>query len=717
MATQSVRRILDINEGWRFARGDYADACSPDFDDSAWRTVRLPHDWSIEGPFSPDNPSAALGGYLPGGIGWYRLHVTLPAQRSGRRLFLQFGAIYRNSDVWVNGRHVGFRPNGYVELYYDITPFVNAADTCCIAVRVDNEIQPASRWYTGAGIYQTARLILLDEVYIDQRQLSVVCDPVSAEAAAVSLAAAVRNESGSERALRLECRLLAPDGSLAAAEQAEVIAAPGESRVTLRLSVSEPELWSDQKPALYTAQLSLKESGGTRDTFSLPVGIRSAVFDADRGFLLNGRPLKLKGVCLHHDNGCLGAEAWPRAEQRKLELIKSMGANAIRTSHNPPSENFLSLCDQMGILVMEELFDEWLVGKWPMTRDRNGNKGRKIIHNYAALFPDWHERDLRDIVRRDRNHPSVILWSTGNEIMEQRFSMLDGIDTSLSLKALVHEEDPSRPVTCGCCFGDGAKGSGFYDTLDVVGYNYAESLYRQEHERCPSRRMIGSETTSMTPFWPRGTYDLKVLSGINHAVDLGEGEVIETDGSRFVSAEYSMRMHMQLDYVAGFFIWTGMDYLGEPIPFSWPSRSSYFGSLDTAGLPKDSYYFYRAFWQDEPVLHLFPHWNWTGLEGQLIPVLAYSNCDSIELFLNGCPLGEQHRRDDVLHYQWEVPYSPGVLTAVGKRGGVVCCEERVATAGEPARISLTADRAQLAADGRDLLYVTLSFHRSPSAFA
>ena len=706
--TPSPRARLSMDPGWRFALGDPRGAEQPKFDDHTWRRVDLPHDWSIEGTPSRDAPGGGRVGYFPTGIGWYRKAFRLPAGAGGREAWLEFDGVYMNSDVWINGVHLGNRPYGYSSFAYDITkhliPGINL-----VAVRVDNSLQPNSRWYSGSGIYRHVWLTIVDRLHVAHWGVSVTTPQVDTAGAVIVVHTSIENDYAAGRNGVLRTRILDRQGLDLALTDATFSMAPGSrNEVEHRLRVKEAQLWSVDSPRLYTVRSEIVVAGRVVDVTTTPFGIRTIAFDKDRGFLLNGQHVKLKGVNLHHDGGAVGAAVPERIWERRLELLKAMGANAIRTSHNPPAPEFLDLCDRLGFLVMAEAFDEWTIGKVP--------------HGYHEHFAEWSERDLTDFIHRDRNHPSIVLWSAGNEIGEQ--SAPDGAQVLSRLVGIFHREDPTRPVTTGNdqIYADGHPATlAFLDAEDIVGYNYADRW----HER---REIFAEPDRPDHPDWKMvGTESGSIFQSFDEGYSLGNDSGVARPNytAGMLQAERRWKWIAMRDYFAGDFMWTGIDYLGESI---WPFKGFPSGPLDITGHPKDSYYLYQSLWTDQPVLHLIPHWNWPGRVGQVIPVLAYTNCNIVELFLNGRSLGEKriefpaqgtsggwntyalpvvNPTTNDLHMSWDVPYEPGVLRAVGKRrDGTVACHNEVRTAGPAAALRLTPDRDTIAADPRDVSLVS-----------
>ena len=701
-------RRLSLDYGWRFTRGDATGAETPAFDDSAWRTVDVPHDWSIEGPYDENAPTGGGGGYLPTGVGWYRRSFERDGAWVGRSVSIELDGVYQNSDVWINGHHLGHRPNGYVSFAYDLTPWLGSG-TNVIAVRVDNSRQPNSRWYSGSGIYRHTWLVVTDRLHVGQWGTYVTTPEVDSASATVAVTTTLVNDDGSARAGKLRTTVVDASGrEVASAESPFDLTAASYTEVSRSLRVPGPSLWSVDTPVLYTLVTEVTDGGGRPvDTTRTPFGIRTALFDAERGFLLNGEPVKLLGVNLHHDGGPVGAAVPEAVWERRLQLLKQMGVNAIRTSHNPPAPEFLDLCDRLGLLVMDEAFDEWTHGKVP--------------HGYHEYFDEWGERDLTDFIHRDRNHPSVVLWSLGNEIGEQHAE--GGAAVLRALRDVAHDEDPTRPVTTGndhIAADDGATTDDFMRLLDVVGYNYVDRW----HER---REVYAWPDELAHPEWKRVGTESVSVRGTRGEYSLGDdpGHVQADYTAGMIRAERLWRFVATDDWFAGDFMWTGVDYLGEA---RWPSKSSTSGVLDLVGFPDDGYFFYQSRWTDAPMIHLFPHWTWPGRDGQTIPVLAYTSCDAVELYLNGRSLGEKrvefpmegtseswnhYDRPPIfpttadLHLSWDVPYEPGVLRAVGKRGGEVVATEEMRTAGEPAALRLSVDRSSIRAGVRDVAHVTI----------
>ncbi len=690
-----------FTRSWKFHLGDTVqDACLPDFDDSGWRLLDLPHDWSIEGRFSRDNPATTAGGALPTGIGWYRKSFTLPEKLTGETVFIDFDGVYRNSQVWINGHELGKRPNGYISFRYELTPFLKfGKEKNVIAVRVDNSEQPNSRWYTGSGIYRNVWLVTTGNVHVSHWGTFVSCPDVSDEEAIVKLQVAVSQEVPEKANVSVETRIIDPlTHKICGRQRSEWIT--GDSLVTQSFSIKNPVLWSVDNPRTYKAETRVIADNKITDIYVTSFGIRTFHFDAQKGFFLNGKPLKIKGVCLHHDLGALGAAVNTRAIERQLKMLKEMGCNAIRTSHNPPAPELLDLCDSMGFFVMDEAFDMW--------------KKKKKDQDYHIDWDEWHKKDLADQILRDRNHPSVFVWSIGNEIREQFDPR--GISIARELASIVKKIDPTRPVTSALTENEPDKNFIYQSgALDVLGFNYKHAAYPELPGRFPRGKFIATETASALEtrgvyvmpsdsvrYWP--TAYKAPLTGANP--DFTASSYDNTVAYWGATHEASWQAVKKYDFMAGLFVWSGFDYLGEPDPYDWPARSSYFGIIDLAGFPKDIYYMYQSEWTDKPVLHLFPHWNWQS--GQIVDVCAYySQADEVELFLNGKSLGVKKKGSDELHVMWRVPFEPGELKAVSRKDGATVLTSVVRTAGAPVKIELVADRDTIRNDALDLSFITV----------
>ena len=712
MRAQPERRS-NFDSQWKFVKGDPQGAQSQDFNDGSWKTLELPHDWSIEGPFSEEAPAAGNGAYLPTGIGWYRKHFTLPATTRGKRVVLQFDGVYQRSEVWMNGTSLGMRPYGFTTFSYDVTEHLKPAGrTNQVAVRVDNSLQPNCRWYTGSGIYRHTWLIITDPIHLAQWGTFVTTPSVSPQNASVEITTRVLNESDRGAVCELKTEVVDPKGTVVQQGSSTMsIQANGEVSFRQRLQIASPALWSVSTPNLYTLRSSLQSRGQQLDQDSTTFAIREVKFDADRGFLLNGEHVKMNGVCIHGDCGSVGTAVPERMWERRLELLKQMGCNSIRLSHNPPAPELLDLLDKMGFLVMAEAFDEW---KQP--------KLQTPQYGYHKYFDEWSARDMATMIERDRNHPSIVIWSAGNEVPDQ--SDPQGPARLQALLDLMRSKDPTRLVTVACdqiAAEPKAALPEFLEKLDVVGYNYVdrwrdrrEKFYSIDRHAYPTRRFIGTETSSI--FGPRGAY----------AVETPDDPFFGRAANTAIEVEQLQKFIQTYDYVSGDFIWTGIDYLGEA---RWPAKIASSGALDTCGFPKDAYYFYQSRWTTEPVLHLFPHWNWAGREGKVITVTCYTNCDTVELFLNGKSFGvtgyafprpgmvgtygnypERAKAVQTtadLHLSWDVPFTAGTLTAKGVKDGKLIRTVEIETTGSPAKLGLAVDRPRISREPSDVAHVTV----------
>lgn len=693
------RTIADFDSNWRFHLGDVNGAELTGFNDNSWRRLDLPHDWSIEGKFSKDNPATPEGGALPGGIGWYRKTFVEPASARNKRVYIDFDGVYQKSTVWLNGHELGFRPNGYISFRYDLTPYLNFGGKNTIVVKVDNSVQPNSRWYSGSGIYRNVWLVTTNKVAIDHWGTYVTTPEVNDRSALIDFKVKVRNAEGN---LPITIKTVIYDRTDKPVAAFGYIVPKGSLKDSIiesgqQITIKNPILWSVERPYLYKIVSRVLSGNNVLDTYTTPLGIRYFNFDPDNGFSLNGKPMKILGVCDHHDLGSLGSALNTRALERQLQILKAMGCNGIRTSHNPPAPELLDLCDKMGFIVMDEAFDCWEWGK--------------VKYDYHLYFKQWHKRDLQDQILRDRNHPSVMIWSIGNEIPQQGDT--SALRVAPELAAIVHSLDKTRPITTANDRPDTSNKIIKSGAIDLIGYNYHQFDYATFHDRYPGKKFIATETTSGLE--TRGYYDMpsdsiriwpsnfgKFVGNPDHTVSAYDN-VRPPWGS---THEATWKVMKKYDFLSGLFIWTGFDYLGEPTPYSWPSRSSYFGIVDLAGFPKDIYYMYQSEWTNKPVLHIFPHWNWKP--GKVVDVWAfYNHADEVELFLNGKSLGVRKKNGEDLHVMWRVNYVPGTLKAVSRKDGKVVLTQEIHTAGAPAKIELIADRKVINADGKDLSFITV----------
>ncbi len=725
----------------------------PGFDDSGWTRLDLPHDWAIAGPFDQALPGETAK--LPWqGAGWYRKTFALTGAdvAPGRRTALQIDGAMAYSAIWCNGRLVGGWPCGYTSYQLDLTPYLKSGDNV-VAIRLDNPPN-SSRWYPGSGIHRHTWLIKTGDARIRADGIFVSTPRVSPAEALVNIDVHCEN-LGADAAgfvIRARIHILDPDDRpagepVAAGESMPLTLDPARSREGMRsiaMTLAKPRLWDLDAPNRYVAIATLERDGGIVDEARAPFGIRSARFDADKGFLLNGRRVVLQGVCLHHDLGALGAAINTRALERQIEILQDMGCNAIRTSHNPPAPEFLDLCDRMGVLVIDEAFDCWRRGKKWIPGVPEFDPSNRYF-DYAAVWDDWHERDLRSLIRRDRNHPSVIAWSIGNEVIEQWFA--DGWKLGARLAGIAREEDRTRAVTAGFN-NENAGFDGFQTALDAIGFNYKTFQYGPQRESQPHIAVYGAETASTLS--TRGEYFFPVEpENKRHGrVDfhVSSYDLSAADWANIPDVEFA-----RLDdapWAAGEFVWTGFDYLGEPTPYNSdstnllnfsdpaqrarvaaeleklgriavPSRSSYFGIIDLAGFPKDRFYLYQARWRPElRMAHILPHWNWPDRAGKVTPVHVYSSADEAELFLNGRSLGRRLRGPREYRFRWDdVIYEPGELKVVTHKDGEAWATAARRTAGPAAAIALAPDRAELRADGADLSFVTVRITDANGALA
>lgn len=697
---QSLGRYR-FNADWRFSLKDDSAAKEPAYEDRTWRSMDLPHDWSIEGNFNKNHPASNQGGALPGGIGWYRKTFRLPDEAEEKQVYIDFDGIYRNSEVWINGHYLGKRPSGYTSFRYDLTPYIKRGQSNIIAVRVDNSQQPNSRWYSGSGIYRNVWLVLKNKVAIDHWGAFVTTPKIADEEAIVQQVTSFKNLTGHPVATDVRITIYDQEKRLVAKETYQQSLQDSFTKASFQIKLAKPILWSVESPYRYQVKTQIFVDKQLVDEQRIPVGIRYYSFDAKKGFSFNGEPKKILGVCMHHDLGALGAAVNKKAMERQLQLLKEMGANAIRISHNPPAPEFLDLCDSMGFLVMDEAYDMW--------------QKKKNKFDYSLDFEKWHKKDLEDLVKRDRNHPSVFMWSIGNEIREQ----FDSTGTRLTkeLTAIVKEADNTRPVTAALTETHFEKNFiAQANTLDVLGFNYKYEQYDSLPINFPNQNLIASETTSALAtrghydlghdtlrFWPPNSKEKFVKNGNPDYTVSAYDQVAAYWGT---SHEQAWKAVKERDFLAGLFVWTGFDYLGEPVPYDYPARSSYYGIIDLAGFPKDVYYMYQSEWTAKPVLHLLPHWNWK--DGQVVDVWAYySQADEVELFLNGKSLGIKQKKNGEMHVSWKVPFQAGVLNVVSKKNGQTVLVKEVQTAGKPEKIQLKVDKSTLRSGADDLAFVTV----------
>ncbi|HEY3442722.1 MAG TPA: glycoside hydrolase family 2 TIM barrel-domain containing protein [Paludibaculum sp.] len=686
------RQRWRLHSGWKFARGNYPNAVQPDFADGDWLPVTVPHDWSISGPFSPDNPSGQWGGYAPGGEGWYRNRFQAPVLGSNEHLLIEFEGVYRYSEVWLNGTLVGARPNGFVSFELDLTPYLNPGGDNLLAVRADTRLEPSLRWYAGCGIYRHVWLTRADQTRVDWKGTYLTTPSVTVYQAQVNVVTTVRNDGADVAPVRLTTSIYAPDGSFVGNESSTSSVNPGGSlQVRQQIAVPSPARWSPAHPDLYEARSVVARNGLETDEYRTSFGVREVLWDGDRGLLINGRATKLKGVCLHDDLGCLGTAAHDRAIERRLQILKAMGCNAIRTAHNPPAPRLLDLCDSMGMLVLEDCFDKWS-NIFP-----EGDFG-------SPSWEEWGQRDLSSILTRDRNHPSIILWSVGNEAGAPGEEVHDQ-----QLKILadqVRAEEPSRGVTCALrpqvdlpldTFAENVARSA--SNLDVVAVNYQEQYFDLYRGKLPRMAFIATESY---PFF-RG-----IVNGFDDVNPWWDTA--------------------QRGFVAGQFIWSGFDYLGETAGL--PSKGWPNGIIDTCGYPKARSAFHRTVWAEAPVVSIMvissmididpglpawrwpnsaAHWNFEGSTDQPLLLEVLSNCETVELLVNGQSLGPKKPAEEKnWTAQWIAWFVPGTLTAIGRNDGQVVAQQAIQTTGAPVSIVIQADRQTFAADGLDIVHLEVS---------
>jgi beta-galactosidase len=706
---QPTRMREDFDKNWTFYLGNATHAEDGAFNDASWRKLNLPHDWSIELPFDSTSPTGTGGGALRGGMGWYRKTFTLPASDKGKNIYIDFDGVYRNSEVFINGHSLGVRPNGYISFRYDLTSYLKFGnEKNVIAVKVDNSQQPNSRWYSGSGIYRNVWLVKTGSTYVDHWGTYISTPSVSAASARVSLTTTL---CGTGQYCDITTTIINAAGKPVATQTQKNIHIGALQTSRQVFAIQSPVLWSLENPYLYKAVTKIVANGKPIDEYTTPFGIRSFQFDVDKGFFLNGKRVKIVGVCNHHDLGCLGTAINTRALERQLQILKGMGVNGIRTSHNPPAPELLDLCDKMGFIVMDEAFDMW--------------KRDKTKYDYSNDFDEWYKKDLKDQLLRDRNHPSVFIWSVGNEIPEQWAKEGDtsGQAYLREMQQIVRSLDDRPTVTANneVRSMNQLLKSGIND---LIGYNYHHQDWHPDSVQQKWGRKPFIVTESISALQTRGHYDLPSdsmriwpqrwdLPVANANPDL-TCSAYENCFSPWGSSHIAtLQMFLKHESISGMYVWTGFDYMGEPTPYPWPARSSYFGIVDLAGFPKDVYYLYQSLFTTQNVLHLFPHWNLpTGQAGwqpgHTVDMWAYyNNADEVELFINGRSQGVKRKTGDELHVMWRVQYEPGRVEAVSRKNGKVIVTKVIRTAGAPSKILLQADRNMIQANGKDLSFVTV----------
>ena len=698
-----------------------------DFDDSEWRHLNLPHDWAIEGPFNIDYIGST--GKLPyWGIRWYRKTLELSQDDAGKQIYLDIDGAMSYASVWCNGQYVGGWPYGYASFRLDLTPYIKAGQKNVLAIRLDNP-DDTSRWYPGSGIYRNVWLVKTSPVHVEQWGTFVRNQQVDSEIAVMEMGVNIENHAGKDVQVKLQTSvyLQGKDGRPVGEEVTQsmtkdiAIKKDSWSSARFQFKVDKPKLWDIDTPNCYVAVSRVFMDGKEMDSYETPFGIRTIEFTHDQGFMLNGQKVAIKGVCMHHDLGALGAAFNEVAAERQLRIMKEMGANAIRTSHNPPAPELVALCDRMGLMMQLELADTWQKGK------------RK--NDYNLLFDDWSEADMRSLVRHYRNHPSVIMWSIGNEMPDQTTDQ--GVIIARNLTAYCHDEDTTRPTSLGCNKRD-AVFRDIVNQVDIFGLNYFHKTYPVFKEQNPTRRYHASETSSATS--SRGEYFFPVTTDVN---DSRSGFQLSSYDMTTIgwgcAPEVQFKMNEEYSFMSGEFVWTGFDYLGEPTPYNkdltnllnfsdpnelekarkeleelgkikTPSRSSYFGIVDLCGFPKDRYYNYKSYWRpDVPTVHILPHWNWQERIGEITPVHIYTSGDAVELFLNGKSLGRREKAHSYDRLTWDdVRYEPGRLRAIAYKNGQKWAEELVETTGKPAALQVTAEKTELKNDGTDLSFIRVA---------
>lgn len=728
-AQARVQHMLE--KGWKFTREDSEDFSRKEYNDAKWQSVVVSHDWAIYGPFSINNDKqkvaitqdgqkeamehAGRTGGLPFvGVGWYRLKFTVPEFSSTKKATLVFDGAMSHARIYINGQEAGYWPYGYSSFYIDATPYLKAGQENALAVRLENETE-SSRWYPGAGLYRNVHLVINEDAFIPTWGTQLTTPVVKKEYAKIELKTRLNVPDHKKFSdYRIVTVLKGPNGK---------VAATGEKRGTRydngifeqEFAVDAPSLWSPDSPALYSAVSKVYEGNALKDECTTPFGIRSIEIVPGKGFYLNGVRTMLKGVCNHHDLGPLGGIANEAGIRRQIRILKEMGCNAIRTSHNMPAPELVRACDEMGMMVMAETFDEW--------------KTKKLQNGYHKLFDEWMEKDLVNLLHQYRNSPGVIMWCIGNEVSEQWNGDL-GPKLSRRLQDICHREDPSRPVTQGMDAPDAVVNNNMAAVMDVPGFNYRPFKYLENYKKLPQQVILGTETASTVS--SRGIYKFPVVRRSMHKYPDHQASSYDVEHCAWSNLpEDDFIWHEDFPYCIGEFVWTGFDYLGEPTPYysDWPSHSSLFGIIDLAGLPKDRYYLYRSHWnKKEETLHVLPHWNWEGREGEVTPVFVYTNYPSAELFINGKSQGRRakdlsvtiddssdsissaaFKRQQRYRLMWmDTKYEPGTVKVVAyDKEGKAVAEKEMRTAGKPHHIELIPDRSQIKADGKDLSFVTV----------
>ena len=726
-----VRTEQTFEKGWKFTREDNADFAKPGFNDAKWQNVTVPHDWAIYGPFSINNDKQEMaitqdgqteamehagrtGGLPFVGTGWYRLNFDAPSFEKGKKATLIFDGAMSHARVYINGQEAGYWPYGYNSFYVDATPYLKSGEKNELAVRLENE-RESSRWYPGAGLYRNVHLVVTEDVHIPTWGTVITTPVVEDGFARVNVKTdLVMPEGKNVGNYRIVTEILNPEGKRISSDDR-----PGDKLdgnfFNQNFVVYRPSLWSPENPALYTAVSKVYDGEILKDEYTTRFGIRTLEIIPDKGFFLNGKLTKFKGVCNHHDLGPLGGAVNDAAIRRQIRILKDMGCNAIRTSHNMPAPELVEACDEMGMMLMPESFDEW--------------KSAKMANGYHKIFDEWVEKDLVNLIRHYRNNPSVVMWCIGNEVPDQ-WNGNNGPKLSRMLQDICHREDPTRPVTQGMDAPDAVVNNNMAATMDIAGFNYRPHKYPENYKKLPQQIVLGSETASTVS--SRGVYKFPVTRQAMKKYDDHQSSSYDVEHCGWSNLpEDDWIWHDDKPWAIGEFVWTGFDYLGEPTPYytDWPSHSSLFGIIDLAGLPKDRYYLYRSHWnKDEETLHILPHWTWPGREGEVTPIFVYTNYPSAEVFINGKSQGKRtkdlsvtpensadsastanFKRQQRYRLMWmDTKYEPGTLKVVAyDKDGNAVAEEEVHTAGKPHHIELTADRDRLKADGKDLSFINV----------
>ena len=724
-----TRSVVTLEKGWKFTREDNPESRSVAYDDSDWQSVRVPHDWAIYGPFDKNNDihrmaivqdgqTSAIehygrtGGLPFTGAGWYRINFTVPEFNDNKRVTVKFDGAMSNARVYVNGNEAGYWPYGYNTFHFDITDFLNSdGKNNMLAVRLENP-EESSRWYPGAGLYRNVHIITTNDSHIPVWGTHITTPVVNDEFAKVDVKTKVVTSGAGDYKLVTEIL----DGDANLVSSSETVLTPFDQNEFFQtLIVENPELWDIKQPNLYNAVSKLYKNGQLVDEYNTTFGIRTIEVIADKGFFLNGRLVKFQGVCLHHDLGPLGAAVNDAAIRRQIRIMQDMGVNAIRTSHNMPAPDFVRIADEMGMMIMAESFDSWRIPK--------------VKNGYNLYFDEWAEKDMVNLIHNFRNSASVVMWCIGNEVEEQ--SHPQGAKVARFLQDIVQREDPTRPITNGMDRVDNVFSNGMAAIMDVPGFNYRSFRYQEAYNKLPQQVILGSETTSA--FSSRGVYKFPVERKQMAIYDDHQASSYDVEHAGWSNLpEDDFILHDDLYYTMGEFIWTGFDYLGEPTPYysNWPSHSSLFGAVDLAGIPKDRFYLYRSHWnKEEETLHILPHWNWEGREGEVTPLFVYTNYPSAELFINGKSQGvrtkdlsveidgsytaeaqKSFERQKRYRLMWmDTKYEPGTVRVVAyDEAGNAVAEKEIRTAGKPHRLVLEGDRDVISADGKDLAFITVS---------